>query len=70
MGAMTRCDFCGAPGGMDMTIPPLAFYKQGRRSQGAMTPMWAPAEWSPTLGAIVCPPCFKPRFYSGKESKA
>lgn len=57
------CKFCGAKGAMDMTIPPLSYYKQGRRGQGAMTPMWAEATYSPTLDAVVCPPCFKLRFY-------
>lgn len=58
------CEFCGRSGSMDMTVQPTSFYRQGRRGQGAMTAMWAPAEYSETLGAVCCPQCFKPRFYA------
>lgn len=56
------CEFCGQPGGWDLA-PGSSFRKQGRRNQGAMTPQWCEADWSETLQAVVCPPCFKQRFY-------
>lgn len=33
------CDFCGARGGMDLTVAPARYLRQGRRHQGAMTPL-------------------------------
>lgn len=54
------CDFCGNAGGFDMSG---SYHRQGRGNQGAMTPLWAPAEFSPTLDAVACPRCFTERFY-------
>jgi hypothetical protein len=56
-----RCEFCGATGGLDSSA---SYRNVGRRNQGAMTPQWAPAEYSPTLGAVCRPKCFKRRFYA------
>jgi hypothetical protein len=64
------CEFCGEPGARDMRALPNGFHKQGRRNQGAMTPQYSPAEYSPTLGAVCCVACFQQRFYTLKGAAA
>lgn len=65
--APAECEFCGVLGGMDMRAAPAYFHKQGRRNQGAMTPQWAPAEYSTALDAVACPACFQQRFYRSER---
>jgi hypothetical protein len=59
--AVDVCEFCGS---MDMHVSPAGYHKAGRANQGSMTPQWAPATYSPTLGAVCCIRCWKPRFFA------
>jgi hypothetical protein len=62
-----RCEFCGQRGALDQWIYPVTWRRVGRGRQGAMGPVWGEAEYSPTVGAVCCPQCFKQRFFRSRR---
>jgi hypothetical protein len=54
------CEICGVRGGLDSSARDR---RQGRRNQGAMTPLYAATERSESLDMDVCPRHFSLLFY-------